>query len=75
MGQHKHNPTAIAAKNGELPPKKRYGNGRFGNAAAWALGASMIPSGYSSLSMPTYDPNPAATYRAMNPRTPSKFHK
>lgn len=23
MGQHKHNPTAIAAKNGELPPKRR----------------------------------------------------
>ena len=23
MGQHKHNPTAIAAKNGDLPPKKR----------------------------------------------------
>ena len=23
MGQHKHNPTAIAAKNGELPPKER----------------------------------------------------
>ena len=22
MGQHKHNPTAIAAKNGELPPKR-----------------------------------------------------
>ena len=22
MGQHKHNPTAIAAKNGALPPKK-----------------------------------------------------
>ena len=21
MGAHKHNPTAIAAKNGELPPK------------------------------------------------------
>lgn len=21
MGQHKHNPTAIAAKKGELPPK------------------------------------------------------
>lgn len=21
MGQHKHNPIAIAAKNGELPPK------------------------------------------------------
>lgn len=21
MGQHKHNPTAIASKNGELPPK------------------------------------------------------
>lgn len=23
MGQRKHNPTAIAAKNGELPPKQR----------------------------------------------------
>lgn len=23
MGQHKHNPTAIAAAKGELPPKKR----------------------------------------------------
>lgn len=22
MGEHKHNPTTIAAKNGELPPKK-----------------------------------------------------
>lgn len=23
MGEHKHNPTAIAAKKGELPPKKK----------------------------------------------------
>ena len=23
MGQHKHNPTAIAAAKGELPPKKQ----------------------------------------------------
>lgn len=23
MGQHKHNPVAIAAKNGEIPPKPR----------------------------------------------------
>ena len=23
MGQHKHNPMAIAAKNGELPPKEQ----------------------------------------------------
>ena len=23
MGQHKYNPTAIAAKNGELPPKPK----------------------------------------------------
>lgn len=23
MGQHKHNPTAIATKNGELPPKEQ----------------------------------------------------
>lgn len=22
MGQHKHNPTAIAAKKGDIPPKK-----------------------------------------------------
>lgn len=25
MGEHKHNPTAIAAKNGNLPPKKKSG--------------------------------------------------
>lgn len=23
MGEHKHNPTTIAAKKGELPPKKK----------------------------------------------------
>lgn len=23
MGEHKHNPTAIAVKNGELPPKEQ----------------------------------------------------
>ena len=23
MGQHKHNPTTIAAKNGEFPPKEQ----------------------------------------------------
>ena len=23
MGQHKHNPTAVKAKNGEIKPKKR----------------------------------------------------
>lgn len=23
MGEHKYNPTAIAAKNGELPPKEK----------------------------------------------------
>lgn len=23
MGEHKHNPTAIAVKNGEIPPKKK----------------------------------------------------
>lgn len=27
MGEHKYNPTAVAAKNGELPPKQHlYGN-------------------------------------------------
>lgn len=30
MGQHKHNPTAIAAKNGELSPKpKKMGKREF----------------------------------------------
>ena len=76
MGQHKHNPTAIAAKNGELPPKKRYpGYSKTSmNAAAWGLGASMISS-YSS--SPTYESygSLANEYRMMNPRTPSKFHK
>ena len=23
MGEHRHNPTAISARNGELPPKKK----------------------------------------------------
>ena len=75
MGQHKHNPTAIAAKNGELPPKKRYpGYSKTSmNAAAWAMGASMVSS-YSS--PPTYDYGSLLNeYRMMNPRTPSKFHK
>lgn len=75
MGQHKHNPTAIAAKNGELPPKKRYpGYSKTSmNVAAMALGASMISS-YSS--SPTYDHGSLLNeYRMMNPRTPSKFHK
>lgn len=76
MGQHKHNPTAIAAKNGELPPKKRYpGYSKTSmNAAAMALGASMVSS-YSS--SPTYESygSLASEYRMMNPRTPSKFHK
>lgn len=76
MGQHKHNPTAIAAKKGELPPKKRYtGYSKTSmNAAAWALGASMVSS-YSS--SPTYESygSLASEYRMMNPRIPSKFHK
>lgn len=78
MGQHKHNPTAIAAKNGELPPKKRYpGYSKTSmNAAACALGASMVSS-YSS--PPTYDygrlTNAYREYRLMNPENSSKFHK
>ena len=76
MGQHKHNPTAIAAKNGELPPKKRYpGYSKTSmNVAAMALGASMVSS-YSS--PPTYDSYGSLLneYRMMNPRTSSKFHK
>lgn len=31
MGEHKHNPTATAAKNGELPPKKK----PMGTAESW----------------------------------------
>lgn len=76
MGQHKHNPTAIAAKNGELPPKKRYpGYSKTSmNAAAWGLGASMVSS-YSSPH--TYDSYTSLLneYRMMNPRMSSKFHK
>lgn len=76
MGQHKHNPTAIAAKNGELPPKKRYtGYSKTSmNAAAMALGASMISSYSSSPIYESYG-SLASEYRMMNPRTPSKFHK
>lgn len=33
MGEHKHNPTAIAVKNGKLPPKKK----PMGNAESRAL--------------------------------------
>lgn len=34
MGQHKYNPTAIAARNGELPPKEQP---RFSKRQADAL--------------------------------------
>ena len=33
MGEHKHNPTATAAKNGELPPKKK----PMGTAVIWLV--------------------------------------
>ena len=36
MGQHKYNPTAIAAKNGEIPPKPKPPSKREREAIAYA---------------------------------------
>lgn len=36
MGQHKYNPTAIAAKNGEIPPKPKLPSKREREAIAYA---------------------------------------
>ncbi len=36
MGQHKYNPTAIAAKNGEIPPKPPKMSKREREAALYA---------------------------------------
>ena len=42
MGQHKFNPTAIAAKNGELPPKPPKMSKRESEAALYAaMGKAM----------------------------------
>lgn len=35
MGQHKYNPTAIAAKNGEIPPKPKPPSKREREAMAY----------------------------------------
>ena len=35
MGQHKYNPTAIAAKNGEIPPKPKPPSKREREAIAY----------------------------------------
>lgn len=37
MGQHRHNPTAIAAKNGELPPKSIFSSKQFEIVASWCF--------------------------------------
>lgn len=43
MGQHKYNPTAIAAKNGELPPKPERPSKRATERALYqAIYASML---------------------------------
>jgi len=43
MGQHKYNPTAIAAKNGELPPKPERPSKRETELALYrAIYASMF---------------------------------
>ena len=36
MGQHKYNPTAIAAKNGEIPPKPKPPSKREREAITYA---------------------------------------
>ncbi len=72
MGQHKYNPTAIAAKNGELTPKKGHIDKRaFERAMINGLSKGMT----SSLGMQPYDTDPYGTYQMMYPRTSSKFHK
>ena len=73
MGQHKYNPTAIAAKNGELIPKKRTGYSKRGFERALMNGLSKSMT--SSLELPEYDPDPYGTYQITNPRSSSKFHK
>lgn len=72
MGQHKHNPTAIAAKNGELPPKKGHPDKR---AVERAIINGLSTGMASMFGMSSYDPDPYSTYQIMNPRTSSKFHK
>lgn len=73
MGQHKYNPTAIAAKNGELPHKKRTGYSKRGFERALINGLSRSMA--SSLGLSEYDPDPYGTYQITNPRSSSKFHK
>lgn len=46
MGQHKYNPTAIAAKNGEIPPKPKPPSKREREAMAYrAFQEAMHKSG------------------------------
>ena len=46
MGQHKFNPTAVAAKNGELPPKPPKMSKREREAALYAaMGKAMHEKG------------------------------
>ena len=42
MGQHKYNPTAIAAKNGELPPKPKQMNKREAERLLYAKCAEIL---------------------------------
>ena len=37
MGAHKHNPVAIAAKNGDLPPKTKFTYEQFTLIASWCF--------------------------------------
>ena len=42
MGQHKHNPTAIAAKEGKLPPKPQKKSKRQMERETYAMAAAML---------------------------------
>ena len=72
MGQHKYNPIAIAAKNGELTPKKRTGYSKRGFERALMNG---ITRGmFSRLGLHNYT-EPYDYYQMMNSANSSKFHK
>ena len=50
MGEHKYNPTAIAAKNGELPPKPRKPSKKEREAAAlWLMNEGLRKFGIPTL--------------------------
>ena len=71
MGQHKYNPTAIAAKEGKLKkkPESKYSRG-FERALLNGITRGM----FSRLGLHNYT-EPYDYYQMMNSANSSKFHK